>query len=259
MRRFVLFALVAAATVGGAEPDHFAQPNAKDADGTLAYVRFDESHMPLRVSVETPRRPALRASGAQTREAVIAGIRLWETAIQKQYPWFRLELVEGDEEARIHVRWRRRLGGSLLGQGSIGWALVDGRLQVGGELEYTTSRCEGADFECLLTADDLRLVVAHEFGHTLGLGHCLSCDSIMNYSDETRERELVTDLDVRTFGALHALPNGQRVDGGRIGGPAGGSGPALSAPEHPASEHQQPDQEQEDELNHGQSPSGAEE
>ena len=48
------------------------------------------------------------------------------------------------------------------------------------------------------------MLIAHEFGHVLGLGHCLDCDSAMNYSWETRDRVFVTQVDVeavvRRFG-----------------------------------------------------------
>ena len=62
-----------------------------------------------------------------------------------------------------------------------------------------------------LTIDQVRRLVAHEFGHVLGLGHCLDCDSAMNYSWATRERVLVTDLDVQTFLELVEIPNGTPV------------------------------------------------
>jgi hypothetical protein len=198
----------------------YLQPNAEDADGVAATVHWQESDMPLRVFVDAPRRPALHASSAATREAVMDGIRAWEQALQPAYPWFRIAFVDDDSQARIHIRWKRRLGGDRLGQGAIAWVIENGALRVEGRLEYTTQRCEGADFECLLDADDLRLVVAHEFGHSLGLGHCLDCDSIMSYSFETRDRVIVTDLDVRTFGALNAVPNGRREDGRMLGAPA---------------------------------------
>ncbi|HME74077.1 MAG TPA: matrixin family metalloprotease [Myxococcota bacterium] len=70
-----------------------------------------------------------------------------------------------------------------------------------------------------LKAEEVTLLVAHEFGHTLGLLHCLSCDSIMNYLWETERRRFVTELDVRTYKALSQLPNGLRSDMKRIGQP----------------------------------------
>ena len=203
-----------------AEREPYLQPNAKDTDGVAATVHFAETDMPLRVFVDAPRRPALRASGAATREAVMDGVRVWEKALQPAHPWFRIAFVDPDSQAQIQIRWKRRLGGDLLGQGRIGWVLENGALRVTGRLEYTTQRCQGADAECLLDADDLRLLVAHEFGHSLGLLHCLDCDSIMSYSFATRDRVLVTDLDVRTFGALSAVPNGLREDGRILGAPA---------------------------------------
>jgi predicted Zn-dependent protease len=64
--------------------------------------------------------------------------------------------------------------------------------------------------------DELRLLIAHEFGHVLGLPHCFDEDSAMNYSWHTRDRVFVTDVDVRNFMALIAQPNGYRIDGLRL-------------------------------------------
>jgi len=217
-------AVLAAATMSGAtrgaEPldpkQTFVQPNTEDTDGTPAYIRFDVTDMPLRVSVDTPREPARYASLAATREAVLEGLKLWERALNPALPWFRLQIGENDPEARIQVQWRRRLAGTgTAGRGWISWSLEQGRLRVMGALEYTTATCE--EVGCRLKADEITRVVAHEFGHTLGLLHCLSCDSIMNYSWETQRRTLVTELDVLTFRALNQMPNGLRVDMKRIG------------------------------------------
>ncbi len=46
------------------------------------------------------------------------------------------------------------------------------------------------------------MLFAHEFGHILGLGHCLDCDSAMNYSWHTRDRVFVTQTDVDAVSEL---------------------------------------------------------
>jgi hypothetical protein len=195
----------------------YLEPNTEDQDGTPAYVHFEAVDMPLRVSVDWPREAARYASVAATREAVIAGLRVWETALAPAVPGFALELSEADPDAHIRIEWKRRIPGDASGHGGIGWALEDGKLLVFGGLEYTTETCPNV--ACRLTLDELTLLVAHEFGHALGLGHCLACDSIMSYEWDTRERVLVTGLDVATYQALVGTPNGLRVDSRRIGDP----------------------------------------
>ncbi len=209
----------ALATSDGAAPaairprpeDGFLVPNAEDVDGTAAYVHFTEADMPLRVDVELPRLAARYASREQTDAAVIEAIRLWEAAIQPVVPWFRIEIVRDDPEAHVQVDWKTRITGEAAGWGGTSWRVVDGRLEVRGRLEYATKPC--LEISCHLDLGELRLIVAHEFGHTLGLGHCLDCDSAMNYSWETRERIFVTETDATTIKALYALPNGTRADG----------------------------------------------
>jgi hypothetical protein len=191
--------------------DGFLAANAEDVDGAAAYVHFTEADMPLRVDVELPRLAARYASREQTDAAVIEAIRLWEAAIQPVVPWFRIEIVRDDPGAHVQVDWKTRIGGEAAGWGGTSWRAVDGRLEVRGRLEYATKPC--LEISCHLDLAELRLIVAHEFGHTLGLGHCLDCDSAMNYSWETRERLFVTDTDARTIRALFAIPNGTRVDG----------------------------------------------
>ncbi|MEX2206495.1 MAG: matrixin family metalloprotease [Myxococcota bacterium] len=191
--------------------DGFLAPNARDVDGAPAYVHYAREDMPIRVNVELPRLAARYASRDETDAGVIGAIRGWESAIQPAVPWFRLEIVRDDPDADIQVEWKTRITGEASGRGGIGWQMIDGRLHARGRLEYATKPC--LDTSCQLDLGELELLVAHEFGHTLGLGHCLDCDSAMNYSWETRERTVVTEIDVQTIRALYEIPSGTRSDG----------------------------------------------
>jgi predicted Zn-dependent protease len=193
------------------EDDGFLMPNAEDVDGAPAYIHYAREDMPIRVNVELPRLAARYASRDDTDAAVVAAIREWETAIQPAVPWFALEIVRDDPTADIQVEWKTRILGSAAGWGGIGWEMVDGKLRARGQFQYATKPC--LDIDCQLDLAELKLLVAHEFGHTLGLGHCLDCDSAMNYSWQTAERTVVTEIDVRTIKALYEIPSGTRVDG----------------------------------------------
>ena len=197
-----------------AAPGDFLAPNAEDVDGAPAYVHYTLEDMPLRVNVQLPKLPARYASREQTDAAVIEAIKSWETAIQPVLPWFVLEIVRDDKDAQIQVEWKTRITGDAAGWGGIGWEVAGGRLRARGSFVYATKPC--LEVTCQLALDELKLLVTHEFGHTLGLRHCLSCDSAMNYSFETQRRIFITETDVRTILALYRLPNGLREDGTRM-------------------------------------------
>jgi predicted Zn-dependent protease len=189
----------------------FLAPNTEDLDGAPAYVHYTPEDMPLHVDVQLPKLAARYSSREATDAAVVEAIRAWETAIQTVLPWFKLEIVRGERDAQIHVEWKTRITGDASGRGGISWQVLGGRLRARGWFEYATSPCQ--EIYCQLDIGELKLVVTHEFGHTLGLMHCLDCNSAMNYSWETQKRTLITDVDLRTIRALYALPNGTRADG----------------------------------------------
>jgi hypothetical protein len=188
----------------------FLAPNAADQDDTPAYVHVTEVDMPLRVSVGYPPEPPKFGSRKDARSAVIDGIRAWEAAIQPHWPAFRIEFAEQDPDAAVAVRWDRRASGSAAGWAWIRVRVDGGSLRAGGEVSLSIRSEETVD---PLRLDAVRLLATHEFGHALGLHHCLECDSAMNYAWETRERVLVTETDVRTFLALVEKPSGHRIDG----------------------------------------------
>lgn len=182
----------------------YLRPNVELPDGRWAYVHVTPADMPWRISIGKPPRPPKYGSTTKAREVAVAAMRQWETAIQSQLPWFQLEFVEKDPEAPVQVKWKRRIVGPFGGFGRMTWRVSDEGVQVGGELEISTTPGRYVTLEI----DEVRVLVAHEFGHVLGLGHCLDCDSAMNYSWHTRDRVDVTEVDVRTFVALVEKPNG---------------------------------------------------
>jgi len=93
-------------------------------------------------------------------------MRSWERAIQPRLPWFRLEFVERDPAAPVQVHWLRRVAKGRAGFGEMDYQLTSGSYRVLGKMEVSTT----PGLEERLTVDELRLVIAHEFGHVLVSG-----------------------------------------------------------------------------------------
>jgi predicted Zn-dependent protease len=169
-----------------------------------AHVHVTPEQMPWRIAVPLPKEAPKYASRKQGREAVIDAMQEWERALQTQLSWFRLEFVEEDESAPAQVLWKRRIPGDAQGFGGPRFAVVDDQVLAGGQLTISVRACE----DCFtLTREEIHLLAAHEFGHVLGLGHCLECDPAMNYAWHTRGRTFVTKVDVDAVAALCTKPN----------------------------------------------------
>jgi hypothetical protein len=181
----------------------FLRPNVHGDDGAEGYMHVTPADMPWVVSIGYPRRPPKYGGRRDARRVAVEGMQMWEQAIQPHLPWFRLEFVEDDPSAPVQVEWKRRITGPWAGFGGFAWKVDDSGLRVTGHMEVSTTPSNFSTLEI----DELSVLFTHEFGHVLGLGHCLDCDSAMNYAWNTRDRVFVTDLDVRTFLALLEQPN----------------------------------------------------
>ena len=181
------------------------------ADGSTRRQSIRRDEMPWRVAIDTPKNNPRYGSRADARRVAIEAMRAWERAIQTRAPWFELEFVDRDPAAPVQIEWKRRVTGSAQGRAGPVCAIggSDGRsVRAGGEMEVGIQSCP----TCTpITLDEIRMLFAHEFGHILGLGHCLDCDSAMNYSWHTRDRVFVTRTDVEAIVQL--------LDGGEAGPP----------------------------------------
>ncbi len=187
----------------------YVEPNARAADGAPITVHFDPQLVPLRVSVPLPETPAAGATPERTREVAIDGMREWERAIRKVQPDFRLEFEAENASAPIQVKWSDRPPGYVGGSGRIRGEEEGGALRVTGQVILSARPLPGRGE--VLPLGEVKIQATHAFGGALGLGYCWECDSVRSMGWRNRDFFVPTDLDVRTYEALLAVPNGQRA------------------------------------------------
>jgi len=177
--------------LGSGQIDEFL--GCEHSDGSTQRIPVTPAEMPWRVAIDMPKSSPKYGSRRQARDAAIAAMRQWERAIRTRVPWFELAFVDRDDDAPIQIEWKRRITGKAAGRAGPVCRLEGESVRAGGRMDIAVRSCP----TCRpLTVDEVTALVSHEFGHILGLGHCLDCDSAMNYSWHTRDRVFVTHTDV---------------------------------------------------------------
>ena len=162
-------------------------------EGSLRFVAISESDMPWTVSISRSNRPPKGATREEARRVAIESMEEWATAIRTQLPWFRLEFVEGEPEASVLFRWKKRSPGQSSGAARPTCGKRKGQLYAGGEMDVVLQACPTCR---VMTLDDLRAFVTHQFGHVLGLGDCVSCTAAMTNQWRSQGYLSVTQVDV---------------------------------------------------------------
>jgi hypothetical protein len=187
----------------------YVEPNARAADGTPITLHFDPKAIPLRVSVPLPGTPAAGATPERTRDAAIEGMREWESAIRKLHPDFRIAFEAENAEAPVQVKWSDRPPGYVGGSGQIHAVEKDGGYDVTAQVILSAKPLPGRGE--VLPLGEVEIQAMHAFGGAIGLGYCWECDSIRSMGWRHRDTFFPTDLDVRTYEALLAVPVGTRA------------------------------------------------
>lgn len=100
---------------------------------------------------------------------------------QPHFSRLRLEFVERDDEAPVQVLGKWRVVGPWSAFGGPSHEIRRNCIRMAGRIQLTVR----ASVESHLTVAEIHGMAAQEFGHVLGLEHCLRCDSMMNDQGRT--------------------------------------------------------------------------
>jgi len=194
---------------GPAVPE--ASANVRDADGTIAFLHFRPSDMPIVVEIPRPAYPPFGGSGEEALEALASGFEAWRVALAGRAPWLEFDVATQQERPDARVTWTFDRSSK---RDFVRAAASDpARPKPALKIPLST----GAPRTQTFNLDWLRRASLYIAGAVLGLGAVEEDEAVMNgiwLMGQLDGSSLApTDADVEAFCALYAQPSGFRIDG----------------------------------------------